>query len=134
MTQLLTGEEVGFLREPGPHQKWGEEQNRVVHVPVKTQSVSLGSRPSPKLSTATAKARAKWASARKEPSEELTRLALALGALSSDAEPQPLAREPSLGVGVGQGRGVHSKLVPCDPTSPPTRPTSASPEAGGRLM
>lgn len=101
---------------------------------VKTQSASLGSRPKPKLSTAMARAWAKWASARKEPSEELTRLALALGALSSEAEPQPLAKEPSLGVGVGQGRGGHNKPLTSDTTPPPALPMSASSEAVGTLM
>uniref|UniRef100_A0A452EJT6 Roundabout homolog 3 n=1 Tax=Capra hircus TaxID=9925 RepID=A0A452EJT6_CAPHI len=69
----------------------------------------------------TARARAKWASARKE-------LALALGPLSSEAEPQPLAKEPS------QGRGGHSKPLTSDPTPPPGLPMSARSEAVGTLM
>lgn len=101
---------------------------------MKTQSASLGSRPKPKLSTAIARVRAKWASARKEPSEELTKLALALGALSSEAEPQPLAREPSLGVGVRQARGGHNKPPTSDPIPSLALPMSVSPEAVGTPM
>lgn len=116
------------VRERSSRGEGGDEAS------VKTQSASLGSRPKPKLSAATARARAKWASARKEPSEELTRLALALGPLSSEAEPQPLAKEPSLGVGVRQGRGGHSKPLTSDPTPPPGLPISARSEAVGTLM
>lgn len=44
---------------------------------------------------ATASARAKLASSRKEPSQELTKLQRALAKLSSETDPQPFSSDPS---------------------------------------
>lgn len=92
--------------------------------------------PPPSVSAATASTLAKLASFMKDPSEELIRLARALGAFPSEMEPQPFHREPSHSLqqdeGVGQRRGVPPRGRSCrDPgTSRSSARSSASRSEG----